>query len=223
MNIVVCLKQVPGTTRVRIDPETNTLIREGIENVVNTFDTYALEEGVCLRERYGGKVTAVSMGPPQAEGILRDAISVGADEAIYVTRGIDIISANRLSTMDQGPVYYYILDIGYKLFGVNAFSSRLPGILFGSLSVILIYFIGKEFFNKKKAMIASFLFAVSGYSIKFITELDMLMTFFLLFSIYFFIKGLKYHEIAEVCDISNRTVEKYINKALIMIRKYINE
>ena len=66
MNIVVCLKQVPGTTKVEVNPQTNTLIRQGIENVINPFDTYALEEGVRLKERYGGKVTAISMGPPQA-------------------------------------------------------------------------------------------------------------------------------------------------------------
>ena len=85
MNIVVCLKQVPGTTKVKIDPQTNTLIRKGIENIVNPFDTYALEEGVRLKERYGGKVTAVSMGPPQAEGMLREAISTGADEATLLS------------------------------------------------------------------------------------------------------------------------------------------
>jgi len=85
MNIVVCLKQVPGTTDVQIDPETNTLRRQGIENVVNPFDTYALEEGVRLKERYGGKVTALSMGPPQAEAMLREAISLGADEAILLS------------------------------------------------------------------------------------------------------------------------------------------
>ncbi len=85
MNIIVCLKQVPGTTDVKINPETNTLRREGIENVVNPFDTYALEEGVRLRERYGGKVTVISMGPPQAEEMLREAISCGADEAILIS------------------------------------------------------------------------------------------------------------------------------------------
>ncbi len=85
MNIVVCLKQVPGTTEVKIDPETNTLVRQGIKNIVNPFDTYALEEGVRLKERYEGKVTAVSMGPPQAEEILREAISSGADEAILLS------------------------------------------------------------------------------------------------------------------------------------------
>lgn len=85
MNIAVCIKQVPGTAEVKIDPQTNTLIREGIENIINPFDTYALEEGVRLRERYGGKVTAISMGPPQAEAALREALSVGADEAVLLS------------------------------------------------------------------------------------------------------------------------------------------
>ncbi len=85
MNIIVCLKQVPGTTKVNIDPSTNTLVRQGIKNIVNPFDTYALEEGVRLKERYSGKVTAISMGPPQAEEMLREAISVGADEVILVS------------------------------------------------------------------------------------------------------------------------------------------
>jgi len=85
MNIVVCLKQVPGTTDVKIDPETNNLIRQGIKNVINPFDTYALEEGVRIKERYGGKVTVISMGPPQAEEMLREAISLGADEAILLS------------------------------------------------------------------------------------------------------------------------------------------
>ena len=85
MNIVVCLKQVPGTTKVKIDPQTNTLIRQGIENILNPFDTYALEEGVRLKERCGGKVTAVSMGPPQAEEMLREALGSGADEAILLS------------------------------------------------------------------------------------------------------------------------------------------
>lgn len=85
MNIVVCLKQVPGTTEVKIDPKTNTLIRQGIKSIVNPFDAYALEEGVRLKERYGGKVTAISMGPPQAIEMLREAISTGADDAILLS------------------------------------------------------------------------------------------------------------------------------------------
>jgi electron transfer flavoprotein beta subunit len=85
MNIVVCLKQVPGTTEVKIDPQTNTLIRQGIENIINPFDTYALEAGVRLKEQHGGKVTVITMGPPQAEAALREAISLGADEAILLS------------------------------------------------------------------------------------------------------------------------------------------
>jgi electron transfer flavoprotein beta subunit len=85
MNIIVCLKQVPGTTNVKIDPQTNTLIRQGIENIINPFDTYALEEGVRLKEQYGGKVTVITMGPPQAEEALREAISLGTDEAILLS------------------------------------------------------------------------------------------------------------------------------------------
>jgi len=86
MNIVVCIKQVPDTTEVKIDPQTNTLIRQGVQSIINPFDAYALEEGVRIRERLGtGKVTVLSMGPPQVETALRDAISVGADDAILLS------------------------------------------------------------------------------------------------------------------------------------------
>jgi electron transfer flavoprotein beta subunit len=85
MNIVVCLKQVPGTTEVKIDPQTNTLIRQGIKSIINPFDTYALEEGVRLKEKHGGKVTVITMGPPQAQDALREAISLGADEAVLLS------------------------------------------------------------------------------------------------------------------------------------------
>ncbi len=85
MRIAVCIKQVPETTDVRMDPEKGTLLREGVESIVNPFDTYALEEGVRIREALGGEVVVVSMGPPQAESALRECISVGADEAVLVT------------------------------------------------------------------------------------------------------------------------------------------
>ena len=84
MNIIVCIKQVPETTEVRINPETNTLIREGVKSIINPFDMYAIEEGVRLKERFGGKVTIVTMGPPQADAALREAISMGADEGVLV-------------------------------------------------------------------------------------------------------------------------------------------
>ena len=85
MNIIVCLKQVPGITEVKINPETNTLIREGIKNIINPFDTYALEEAVRLKEKHGGKATALTMGPPQALDMLREAISLGCDDALLLS------------------------------------------------------------------------------------------------------------------------------------------
>jgi electron transfer flavoprotein beta subunit len=85
MNILVCIKQVPDTTNIRIDPETHTLIREGVESIINPFDMYAIEEALRIKEKLGGKVTVLSMGPPQVEVALRTAISLGADEAILLT------------------------------------------------------------------------------------------------------------------------------------------
>ena len=85
MNIVVCIKQVPGTTEVKINNETNTLVREGVESIINPFDTYAVEEGVRLKERFGGTVTILTMGPPQADMALKECIEVGADEGILVS------------------------------------------------------------------------------------------------------------------------------------------
>ena len=85
MNIVVCVKQVPNTVEVKINPETNTLIREGVESIINPFYMYAIEEGLRLKERFGGKVTVITMGPPQAQDALREAISLGVDEAILLS------------------------------------------------------------------------------------------------------------------------------------------
>jgi electron transfer flavoprotein beta subunit len=85
MNMVVCIKQVPDTTDVRIDPKTNTLVREGVAAILNPFDAYAIEEAVRIKEKMGGKVIALTMGPPQAQQVLRDAIAVGADEGILLS------------------------------------------------------------------------------------------------------------------------------------------
>jgi electron transfer flavoprotein beta subunit len=85
LKIVVCIKQVPDTTNVRINPETNTLMREGVESIINPFDMYALEEGIRLKEKHGGTVIVLSMGPPQVESALREALSLGVDEAILLS------------------------------------------------------------------------------------------------------------------------------------------
>ncbi len=85
MNIIVCIKQVPDTANIEIDPQTNTLIREGVESIINPFDMYAIEEAVRTKEKLNGNVIAVTMGPPQAEIALREAISMGVDEAVLVS------------------------------------------------------------------------------------------------------------------------------------------
>lgn len=85
MNIIVCIKQVPNTTQVRIDPVTNTLIRDGVPSIFNTFDRYALEQGLLLADAFGGTVTAVCMGPPQAKSILEEALAMGAGRAYLVS------------------------------------------------------------------------------------------------------------------------------------------
>jgi len=85
VKVIVCIKQVPDTTNVRINPETNTLVREGVQSIINPFDCYALEEGIRIREKHGGTVTVLTMGPPQAAEALREAISLGADEAVLVS------------------------------------------------------------------------------------------------------------------------------------------
>ncbi|MBI5701252.1 electron transfer flavoprotein subunit beta/FixA family protein [Candidatus Saganbacteria bacterium] len=85
MEIVVCIKQVPDTTEVKINPETNTLIREGVPSIVNPFDECAIEEALRLREKHGGRVTVVTMGPPQAKEALKQAVAMGADEIVLVS------------------------------------------------------------------------------------------------------------------------------------------
>lgn len=85
MHIIVCVKQVPDAKDVRMDPRTNTLSREGVEAIMNPYDRHALEEAVAIKEQLGGTVTVLSMGPPQAEAILREAIACGADEGVLVS------------------------------------------------------------------------------------------------------------------------------------------
>ena len=85
MNIIVCIKQVPDTTEVRLDPSTGTLIREGIPSIINPDDKAGIEAALCLREQLGGNVTILTMGPPQADVALREALAMGADEAILLS------------------------------------------------------------------------------------------------------------------------------------------
>lgn len=85
MLIITCVKQVPDTTQVKVDPVTGTLIREGVPFIMNPYDTHALEESLRLKDKYGFRVAVISMGPPSAEVTLRKTIAQGADEAILLS------------------------------------------------------------------------------------------------------------------------------------------
>ncbi|MDH6152474.1 electron transfer flavoprotein beta subunit [Paraburkholderia sp. WSM4179] len=85
MHIVVCIKQVPDSTQIRVHPVTNTIMRQGVPAIVNPYDLFSLEEALRLKDRFGGKVTLLCMGPPQAEEALRKCISLGADDAVLLT------------------------------------------------------------------------------------------------------------------------------------------
>lgn len=85
MQIVVCIKQVPDTTEVKIDPVTNTLIRQGVPSIVNPFDKNAVEAALQLKDKNGGTVTVISMGPPQAQEALKECLAMGADNAVLIS------------------------------------------------------------------------------------------------------------------------------------------
>ena len=85
MNIIVCIKQVPDTTEVQMNQKTNTIVREGVVSIINPFDTYAIEESIRIKEKLGGKVTAISMGIPSVEALLREAIALGADHGVLLS------------------------------------------------------------------------------------------------------------------------------------------
>jgi electron transfer flavoprotein beta subunit len=85
MHIVCCIKQVPDTAQVKIDPDTNTLVRSGVESICNPYDLVAVEAAVQLTEKHGGKVIVLTMGPPQAEAALRDCLALGAADAVLLS------------------------------------------------------------------------------------------------------------------------------------------
>ncbi|MDD5600877.1 MAG: electron transfer flavoprotein subunit beta/FixA family protein [Actinomycetota bacterium] len=85
MDIIIPIKQVPETSNVKMDEETGTMIREGVESIINPLDLYAIEVGIHLKEEYGGKITVISMGPEDADRALREAIAMGCDDGILIT------------------------------------------------------------------------------------------------------------------------------------------
>lgn len=99
MKIVVCIKQVPDTTEIKLDPVTGTLIRDGVPSIMNPDDKGGLEYALQLKDNYGANVTVITMGPPQADDILREAMAMGADRAILLTdrkfAGADTLATSR--------------------------------------------------------------------------------------------------------------------------------
>lgn len=109
MNIFILMKQVPETSNVKINEETGTMIREGVESIVNPLDLYSIEVGIQLKEKYGGKVTVITLGPPKAEKALKEAIAMGCDEGILVS-GKEFSGSDTLATS-------YALSEAIKMIG----------------------------------------------------------------------------------------------------------
>ena len=98
MNILLCVKQVPDTTEIKIDPDTNTLIREGVPSILNTFDGYALEAAARVKDKNPEtKIVVLSMGPPQAEAVLKECLAIAADKA-YLISGRSFAGSDTLAT-----------------------------------------------------------------------------------------------------------------------------
>ncbi|MEG1572404.1 MAG: electron transfer flavoprotein subunit beta/FixA family protein [Bacteroidales bacterium] len=109
MKIIVCIKQVPDTTEIKLDPKTGTLIRDGVPSIMNPDDKGGLETALRLKDEYNAHITVISMGPPQAENILREALAMGVDRAILLSdrkfAGADTLAtshalAGALSTLE---------------------------------------------------------------------------------------------------------------------------
>ena len=115
MNVIVCVKQVPGTNEVRINKETNTIIREGVESILNPFDAYAVEEGLRIKDKTSGKVTVISMGIPSVTDILKETIALGVDEAVLLSdrafAGADTLATSYALSMGIRKIGSYDLII----------------------------------------------------------------------------------------------------------------
>lgn len=122
MHVVVCIKQVPDSTKISIDPVTKTLQREGVESILNPFDEYALEMALKIKDVHGARVSVISMGPPQAEVIIREAIARGADDGVLLSDRV-FAGADTLATA-------YALTSGIK-----KLNSRPDLVLFGKQAI----------------------------------------------------------------------------------------
>ena len=112
-------------------------------------------------------------------------VGVGPDEIVYTTRAINFMSAGKLSTLDQSPVYFVVQDIIYRILGFTALTARLTSVIFGALAIVVIYLLGRELYSKQAGLMAAFFFAVSAYVVRYNIEMDMFAIFFTFVGFYF--------------------------------------
>jgi hypothetical protein len=124
--------------------------------------------------------------------IIASNIAPNADEMLHAPHAINFIDSGKLQIMDEDPIWFFLTDLSYKIFGINMFAARFLAVLFGSLSVIVLYSIIKKIYNKSIALISSMILTFSSFHMLMsLAEMDVAMTFFVLLSLYFLIKALK--------------------------------
>ena len=124
MKIVVCIKQVPDTTEIKLDPATGTMIRDGVPSIMNPDDKGGLEMALQLKDKYGAEVTVITMGPPQADDILREAFAMGADRAIHLNdrkfAGADTLATSNAIAGSRTFTIRKSTEDGFQLVQVDA-------------------------------------------------------------------------------------------------------
>lgn len=149
-------------------------------------------------------------------GIIAGNIGPNADEAVYGTHAIDIIKSGAINNQNQSIVWFYLQDIFYRILGVTLFSARFCSFFFGTLTIIAVFLAAKEISNKRTALLAAFFYALSPFACReMLMEMDPTATFFAVFAIYFFIKGLKQNKISIIAFVVAGI--GYMTKAFLLI------
>ncbi len=141
LRIFVLIKQVPKLSQLQVDKSTGIIIREGVENIINPDDMYGLELGLSLKEQYGGNITVITMGPPQAESALRECLAMGVDNAILVCDGKFAYSDTLQTTLVLKEVFDKIKDFDIIITGSQTSDSstgQVPFQLSEALNIPLI-------------------------------------------------------------------------------------
>ena len=167
MKIVVCVKQVPEITEVKIDPETHTLIREGVPSILNPFDEFALEEALRMREKHAGEVTVITMGPPQAKETLIKCLAMGADRAIHLTdrafAGADTWATARTLAMAIRQLEYDIIFCGKQ--AIDGDTAQVGPELAENLGIPQITFVKKVEIDEKARKVIAHRETEEGYEV----------------------------------------------------------